>query len=202
MPQFVKQIYRNNKDYERIIFLDRDGTLIQKVEYLSDKKQVKLLPTVSEGIRLLNKNKTAVVVITNQPVVARGYVTIDQLKEINDTLVAILEKESAYINAIYSCPHHPERNHPDIPSYAMKFRIKCECRKPGLAMYEKALSEFGLKNILGIIGDQTKFDVQAGKKLKTQTVILRTGHKGEDGLYDVLPDFVCDSFLDAVRRLL
>ncbi len=202
MQQFIEQIYRNSKNYKGIIFLDRDGTINRQVDYVRNKMQIKLLPKVSQGIRLLNKNKIAVVVITNQPVVARGWVTVNELKEINDTLISLLEKENAYIDAIYSCPHHPERHHPDILPRAMKYRIVCECRKPGLAMYRKALSEFGLKNILGIIGDQTKFDVQAGKKLKTRTVIVRTGYKGKDGLYDVSPDFVCDNFLTAVQKLL
>lgn len=198
---FIEQIYRNTGDYEGIIFLDRDGTLIEDVNYLSDKEQIRILPTVSDGISLLNSNNIAVVVITNQPVVARGQVTINELKDVNDALVDVLKKENAFIDAIYSCPHHPERSHPDIPPYAMKYRIKCECRKPGVAMYKKALEEYGSPKILGVIGDQTK-DVLAGKKLQARTAIVKTGHKGEDGLYDVSPDFACDSFLDAVKVLL
>lgn len=202
MPKFVEQIYRNEKDYKGIVFLDRDGTINQqKVGYLQSTTQIKLLPTVAEGIRKLNKNKIAVVIITNQPVVARGYITIEVLKKINDSLVVVLKKKNAYINAIYSCPHHPEKNHPDIPKSAMKYRIKCSCRKPGLAMFKLALSVFGSPKMLGVIGDQTK-DILAGKKLKIPTAIVKTGYKGEDGLYDVAPDFICDNFLTAVRVLL
>lgn len=198
---FVEQIYRNTNAYKGIVFLDRDGTLIEDVNYLSDKKQIKILPQVPEGIRLLNSKRIAVGVITNQPVVARGQVTIDELKDVNDALVDTVKRENAFIDAIYSCPHHPEKSHPDIPASAMKYRIECECRKPGLAMYKKALRDYYLPKILGVIGDQTK-DVLAGKKLQTRTVIVATGHKGEDGLYDVTPDFVCDNLLDAVQKLL
>ncbi len=201
MHQFIEQIYRNEKDYKGIIFLDRDGTLNQEVNYLQKLMQIKLLPSVLEGIRALNKNKIAVVIITNQPVVARGYITIGELKKINDSLVAILKKKNAYIDAIYSCPHHPEMEHPDIPPHAMKYRIKCECRKPGLAMYKKALSVFGSKKVFGVIGDQTR-DIFAGKKLKIPTAAVMTGYKGKDALYDVTPDFVCDNFLTAVKNLL
>lgn len=200
MHQFIEQIYRDNKKYKGIIFLDRDGTINEEVNYLSDKIQIEILPKVIEGIRLLNKNKITVIIITNQPVVARGYITIDEVKEINDTLVEILQKENAYIDAIYSCPHHPQRD-PNIPTHAMKYRVECDCRKPGLAMHKKALSIYDSKKVLGVVGDQTK-DILAGKKLKTQTVIVKTGYKGEDGLHDVIPDFVCDNFLDAVRALL
>lgn len=201
MQNFVEQIYRNSKDYRGIVFLDRDGTINREVNYLRYKGQIEILPEVANGIRMLNRNNIAVVVITNQPAVARGLITIKGLKKINDTLFEVLRKKSAYIDAIYSCPHHPEKDYPDIPKRAMKYRIKCECRKPGLLMYKKALSTYGSKNILGVIGDQTK-DVLAGKKLLVPTVIVRTGFRGEDRKHDVVADFVCENFLDAVRRLL
>lgn len=201
MQQFIEQIYRNNKNYQGIIFLDRDGTINQEVNYLREKKQIRILPGVIDGIALLNKNNIAVVVITNQPVIARGLISIKDLGKLNDLLVDELKKENAYIDAIYSCPHHPEKNHLDIPESAAKYRISCKCRKPGLAMYKKALSVFGSKKVFGVIGDQTK-DILAGKRLKIPTVIVKTGYKGEDGLYDVKPDFVCDNFLTAVLRLL
>jgi len=201
MYHFITQIYRNNKDYEGIIFLDRDGTINKEVNYLSSKAQVEILPHVVEGIRMLNQNNIAVVVITNQPVVARGLITIEYLKKINDMLFEKLKKEGVYIDAVYSCPHHPERHHPDIPLSAMKYRIGCECRKPGILMYKKALSTYGSKNILGVIGDRTS-DVASGKKLLVPTVIVKTGFRGEDSKYNVIPDFICDNFPDAVRRLL
>ncbi len=201
MKKFVEQIYRNNKNYRGVVFLDRDGTINEDVNYLRSKYQIEILPTVVRGLRLLNKKHIAVVVVTNQPVVARGLITIEDLKKLNDTLIEKLKKEGAYIDAIYSCPHHPEPDHPEISFQAMKYRIKCDCRKPGLAMYKKVLSVYDSKKVLGVIGDQTR-DVLAGKKLGTLGVIVRTGYKGEDGLYDVNADFVCDNFLDAVGRLL
>lgn len=199
--QFIEQIYRNNKNYHGIVFLDRDGTVNREVNYLRSKQQIEILPTVVLGIRLLNKRRIAAVVVTNQPVVARGLITIEGLRKLNDLLFEKLRKEGVYIDAIYSCPHHPQREHPDIPTSAVKYRIACECRKPGLAMYKKALSIYGSKKVLGVIGDQTR-DILAGKKLETSGVIVRTGYKGEDGLYEVTADFVCDNFLSAVKRLL
>ena len=161
--RFIEQTYRNNKNYNGIVFLDRDGTINREVGYLKSIEQIEILPTVTEGIRLLNKRRIAVVIITNQPVVARGMITIAELKKINDALFEILRKNSVYLDAIYSCPHHPEKYHSDIPPHAMKFRIKCQCRKPGLSMYKKAMIDFGSPRILGVIGDQTR-DIAAGKK--------------------------------------
>lgn len=201
MKGFIEQIYKDSKGYKGIVFLDRDGTIIREVGYLQNEDDIEILPKVIDGIRILNQNNIAVIVVTNQPVVARGLINIKDLKRINNEIVSKLEKEGVYISAIYSCPHHPEVSHSDTPRFAMKFRIVCECRKPGIAMYKKAISVFGSKKILGVIGDNTR-DTAAGKKLSAPTVIVRTGDKGEDEIYDVSPDFISDDFLDAVQILL
>lgn len=195
---FVKQIYRNKKDYQGIIFLDRDGTINKEVSYLRDKAQIEILPQVAEGIALLNKEKIAVVVITNQPVVARGYVTTRGLKEINDILVEHLMKENAYIDAIYSCPHHPERYHPDIPVRAMKYRIECDCRKPKLAMLKKAAEDFNINLESAFIVGNTSHDIMTGKNLGIPTILVETGFGGKDNKYSVKPDYVTRDFSHAV----
>lgn len=184
----IVQIYKKEKLSEsKIIFLDRDGTLC-KEGYIRSSKQIDILPTVAEGIRLINKNNIISAVVTNQPAVARGYITINTLKEINNKLVEILTRKDAYINAIYSCPHHPDF-------------LKCKCRKPGILMFKKALIRYNNPKIVGIIGDQTR-DIMAGKKIKVPTVLVKTGWRGKDGAYNVLPDFSCDNFLDAVKVLI
>lgn len=181
--------------------MDRDGVINREVDYLSSIKQIKILPTVIRGLKLFNKKNIAVVVITNQPVVARGIISTKDLREINNFLLEKLKKKGVFLNAIYSCPHHPERNHNDIPKRALRYRIICECRKPGILMYKKALSVYNYPKVLGMIGDQTR-DVMAGKKLGVHTVIVKTGLKGEDRIYEAAPDFICNNFLDAVTVLL
>lgn len=198
MHQFIKQIYRNKKNYVGIVFLDRDGTINKEVNYLRDKAQIEILPHVAEGIALLNKEKIVVVVITNQPVVTRGYVTIKGLKEINDTLVEHLMKENAYIDAIYSCPHHPERDHPDIPASAVKYRIECECRKPKLAMFRQAIEDFNVnKEAAFVIGDRTE-DIKAGENLGITTILVEMGFGGCDNKYHIMPDYTACDFGEAV----
>lgn len=199
MSHFITQIYRNNKNYKGIVFLDRDGTINKDVNYLSDKAQIEILPKVPSGLRVLNQNSICVVVITNQPVVARGVITIRGLRKLNDTLSERLKKEGAYIDAIYSCPHHPERNHPDIPERAMKYRIVCECRKPKVAMLRKAVEDFNINlETAFIVGDRTE-DIKAGENLGIKTILVETGYGGRDNKYPVSPDYISKDFANAVQ---
>lgn len=201
MPYFGKQIYKREDALSRkTVFLDRDGTLIDnKVEYISDPSRVHLLPGVARGIRKLNSNKIVLIIVTNQPVIARGMATIKDVKQINNTLTKILNKKQAYVNAIYFCPHHPEKHHPDIPQNAMKYRIECQCRKPMLAMFKKAVEDFNINlEKVFIIGDNTR-DVKAGKNLGITTILVQTGYKGPgNSSYSISPDYVVSDFSQAV----
>lgn len=201
MSSFIEQIYYKQHDYSGVIFLDRDGTINKQVANLIKKQQVEILPKVIDSIKLLNKFNIAVVVITNQPLIARGIATIKQVEEINTYLVEKIYKRGGVINAIYSCPHHPEKNHPDIPPSAMKFRMNCNCRKPNTAMFSQAIKKFDSKRLLGMIGDHER-DIIAGKKLKIPTVYLKTDSNKYDTFNSVVPDYICNNLLDAVRKLL
>jgi len=200
MSDFVEQIYKKeDASLKKAVFLDRDGTLISEVNYLSNPSQIHLLPGVIEGIKRLNDNNAILIVVSNQPVVARGLATIEDVKLINNTLVAMLNKEQAYINAIYFCPHHPEKHHPDIPKSAMKYRVKCDCRKPKLGMFKKAVEDFNLnlKNAF-VIGDTTS-DIKAGEDLGIVTILVQTGYGGRDNNHLIKPDYVASDFSHAVN---
>src|SRR5687767_9368290 len=102
MPNFIKQIYnKESAALRKTIFLDRDGVLIKNVDYLSNPSQIKLLPGVIEGIRKLNLFNTLLVVITNQPVIARGWASIKTVRLIHDKLISTLNTNDAQLNAIY-----------------------------------------------------------------------------------------------------
>jgi D-glycero-D-manno-heptose 1,7-bisphosphate phosphatase len=201
MQNFVEQIYRKRNDYKGIIFLDRDGTINKYLDYLKDVNRIEILPKVIDAIKHLNKYNIAILVITNQPLVARGLASIKDVKKINDELVGILNNNEAYIDAIYSCPHHPEKNHSDIPAYAMKYRIDCDCRKPQTAMFKKAVENYGDKKLFGMIGDHGR-DILAGKNFGIKTVLLKNDQTEDNELQNTSPDFICDNLLDAVRILL
>jgi len=199
MDLFIKQIYKKADAYLRkTVFIDRDGTLNKEVNYLSDPSQIQLLPGVTDGIKKLNMYNIVVVVVTNQPVVARGLATIQDVKLINDTLVTMLNKKHAYINAVYFCPHHPERDHPDIPALAIKYRIECECRKPKVAMLRKAIEDFDINlDSAYIVGDRMG-DIKAGKNLGITTILVETGFAGRDNTYPIMPDYTTHDFSHAV----
>lgn len=199
MSSFVQQIYKKeDASLKKLIFLDRDGTLIKSVNYLSDPSQIHLLPGVTTGIKRLNDANTIVIVVTNQPVVARGLASIKDVKLINSALVTRLNKKDAHINAVYFCPHHPETHHPDIPVHAMKYRIDCECRKPKSAMLKKAVEDFNinLKKVF-IIGDSIN-DIKAGKNLGIVTILVKKDSKTGDNNYPVKPDYTASDFSQAV----
>ncbi len=191
---YLKQIFRNLKNYKGLIFVDRDGTLCVEVGYLNDKKHLKILPKVVEGIKILNKEGYAVVIVTNQPVVSHNLLTIEELKELNSHFVKMLASKGAYIDAIYSCPHHPE-----APN--QKYKVRCHCRKPNILLFKQAKKDYGMEKTLGIIGDTTR-DTKFGKNAGITTSIVKTGYEGKDGTYNVIPDFVFNNFLECVNNFL
>ncbi len=185
--------------FRAFAFLDRDGT-INEEQPVHRVSNLTLIPGAVEAVKLLNDNNYCVVIATNQPAVAKGFTTEEEVKSVNSELVKILVEKGARIDAVYYCPHHPEKGHSgENPEY----KITCECRKPGLAMFRKAEKKFKLK--IGkdsiVIGDQT-CDVQAGKNLGCRTILVKTGFGGSDGKFAVQPDYVCENLLEAVKAVL
>lgn len=202
MAYFGKQIYKKeDASLKKTVFLDRDGTLINEVDYLSNSSQIHLLPGITEGIKKLNAENSVLIVVTNQPVIARGLATIKDVKLMNNILVKMLNRKHAYINAIYFCPHHPETSHPDIPPSAIKYRIDCECRKPKLAMLRKAVEDFSVnlekQGRVFIIGD-TPRDIKTGENLGVITILVQRDYRGKDNVDGIKPDYVVSDFNDAV----
>jgi len=155
------KVARLNKQHIRpAIFLDRDGTITKEVNLLNKAEDLELIDGVAEAIKLINGSDYLAIIVTNQPVIARNLCSIDELEHIHATLETMLGKEHAYVNAIYYCPHHPDKGYPEErPEY----KIKCECRKPAPGMLLKAAREWHID--MGhsfIIGDSER-DIEAGK---------------------------------------
>ena len=180
------------------VFLDRDGTIIREVEYLSSPEQVRLLRGAGEAIRRLNAARFAVVVTTNQSGIARGLLTEEELERIHDLLRRRLEKRGARLDAIYHCPHHPEAPRPE-------YRRRCRCRKPAPGMLLRAARDLTLD--LGrsfAVGDSER-DAAAGRRAGCRTVLVRTGYGREREAQsgrEVKADYVADDLLDAVGWIL
>ncbi|MTH17514.1 HAD-IIIA family hydrolase [Flavobacterium sp. LC2016-01] len=189
-----------NKKFKRpAIFLDRDGVINEEVDNLRNINDFKLLPRVSEAIKKINNSKFLAIVITNQPMIAKGFLSELELSEIHKKLETEIGHERAYVNKIYYCPHHPEAG---FEGEIISLKIKCECRKPNIGMIEKAVKEFNIDLSKSYFIGDTTIDVQTGINANVKTVLVKTGHAGSDKKYNVKPDAIAIDLYDAVSQIL
>jgi histidinol-phosphate phosphatase family protein len=184
---------------QRAVFLDRDGTLNVDKDCLRSVDELELLPGVAGAIHELNLHGWRTVVVTNQPVIAKGFCDEAELKKIHNKLETLLGREHAFLDRIYFCPHHPEKG---FPGERPELKIECNCRKPKIGMIKKAVADLNIDlSQSWLIGDTTT-DVQTAKNAGLKSILLQTGYGGKDGKHAARPDFVADNLLDAVRLLL
>lgn len=151
---------RNLHNKQRAIFLDRDGTINKYVGFLTDISDFELLEGVCEAIKKINESEYLAIVVTNQPVIARGEVTQEQLREIHNKMETLLGENGAFINAIYYCPHHP---HSGYEGEVKELKIECDCRKPKAGLLYKAVEDFNIDlSQSWMIGD-SESDILCGK---------------------------------------
>ena len=182
---------KNLRQKQRAIFLDRDGTINKYVGFLRNIDEFELLPGVSEAIKKINESGFLAIVATNQPVIARGEVTVPELKEIHNKMETLLGAEGAYLDAIYYCPHHPHRGY---PGEVEALKIDCECRKPKPGMLFTAAEDFNIDlSQSWMIGDGES-DVKAGKAAGCKTALIGTENYGQD--------VTALSLLDAVEQII
>lgn len=162
---------------QKAIFLDRDGTINRYVGFLRDIDEFELIDGVAEAIRNINSSGYLAIVVTNQPVIARGEVTMDELQEIHNKMETLLGIKGAYLDGIYFCPHHPHKGYEgEIP----ELKIDCECRKPKPGLLLKAAEDFNIDlSQSWMIGDGEN-DVKAGISAGCRTGLLGTEQYGQD----------------------
>ena len=160
---------KNLHNRQKAIFLDRDGTINQNVGFLRNIEDFELIPGVAEAIKKINESGYLVIVITNQPVIARGEVTLEELKQIHNKMETLLGKEGAYIDDIFFCPHHPDSG---FEGEVKELKIKCDCRKPSPGMILQAAKKYNIDlEESWMIGD-TKLDVETGKNAGCKTALV------------------------------
>lgn len=181
------------------IFLDRDGTINVEVNHLSSPDQLTLIPGAGEAIRAINRSGALAVVVTNQPVLARGDVDWRGMDAIHAQLDMLLGEKGAYIDQLYMCPHHPDTGFEgEVPS----LKKICECRKPASGLIEQAVADLGIEiQQSWMIGDSTA-DIVAGNNIGLQTILVETGNAGNDRKYLCKPDFVVRDIKAAVSWIL
>lgn len=189
----------STRNLRSAVFLDRDGTLIREVNHLKLPEQVELLPGVGAAVRRINRSGTLAVVVTNQPVVARGEITIEGLSRVHARFESRLGCEGAYIDGLYFCPHHPDKGFSgEIP----ELKGPCFCRKPQPGLIEQACRDLSIdRRNSWMIGDTTT-DIEAGRRAGIRTILLRTGYGGSDVKHALRPDYVCPDLPDAVDWIL
>jgi histidinol-phosphate phosphatase family protein len=181
------------------VFLDRDGTLNVEVNHLNNPSQLVLLPSVSEAIRSINRSGLLAIGVTNQPVVARGEITVSDLGKIHAQLDCLLGQSHAYLDAIYFCPHHPDKG---FQGEIVSLKKECDCRKPRTGLLDLAVKEFSIdRKSSWMIGDSTS-DIEAGNRAGLRTILVRTGYAGLDKKYHSLPQYVVPDMRSAVNWIL
>ncbi len=184
---YGKETKKENLKVSQAVFLDRDGVINKEVEYLHEPEKFKLLPNVLEGLKLLQDMDYKLIIITNQTGIGLGYFTKEDFYKVNRKMFKEISKKDIIIDKIYFCPH--------------SLTEKCNCRKPKTGLFERAKQELNIDMEHSfMVGDKTE-DILAGKNAGVKTILVKTGHAGKDGNYDVKPDFVADNLLNAAKTI-
>lgn len=150
---------RNLKNKQKAVFLDRDGTINKYVGFLTKPEQFELIEGVAEAIRKINKSGYLTIVVTNQPVIARGDCTWEELQQIHNKMETELGKEGAFVDAIYICPHHPDKG---FEGERPEYKFDCDCRKPKPGLLIQAAKDFNIDLMQSIMIGDSERDVEAG----------------------------------------
>jgi len=184
---------------QRAVFLDRDGTLIPDRDGLRSADGLELLPGVATAIHRLNHHAWRTVVVTNQPVIAKGWCTEAELQRTHNKMETLLGLEHAFLDRIYYCPHHPDAG---FEGERKELKIHCDCRKPGTGMIQRAVGELNIDLAQSwLIGDTTT-DLQTARNAGLRSILVRTGHGGKDGKHPVQADRVAGDLTEAVGFIL
>ena len=155
--------------FDRAVFIDRDGTLIEEVGYLDRAERVALFPWTIAAVRALNRAGLGVVMVSNQSGLARGFFTEGVVDEVHRQMAEMLAAGGAHIDAYYYCPHHPDGK---VPGLSMV----CQCRKPARGLVDRAVAEFGVDPQRSfVIGDRW-VDIGLARTVGAKALLVRTGY--------------------------
>ena len=179
---------KNLTNKQKAIFLDRDGTINKYVGFLRNIDDFELIEGVAEAIKLINQSGYLAIVVTNQPVIARGETTWEELNEIHKKMATLLGKEGAYVDGIYICPHHPDKG---FEGERPEYKIDCDCRKPKPGLLFHAAKDFNIDlSESYMIGDSHR-DVEAGENAGVKKSIL-IKENNENALLSIINDIFKD----------
>ncbi len=190
---------RNLRQKQKAIFLDRDGTLNVKNGLISCAEQFRLEECAAEAVRKINQSGYLAIVVTNQPAVARGLCSTEDIEEIHKKMQTLLGRQKAFLDDVCYCPHHPDKGYPEEnPDY----KISCRCRKPDIGMLERCVEKYHISLADSWFVGDTTVDIQTGKNAGTKTALVLTGDGGQDKKYAAAPELVCTDLLEAVEKII
>ena len=183
---------KNLQNKQKAVFLDRDGTINKYVGFLRDIDEFELLDGAADAIKRINASGYLAIVVTNQPVIARGEVSFEELERIHNKMETLLGKEGAYLDAIYFCPHHP---HKGYKGERPEVKFDCNCRKTMPGMLLKAAQDFNIDLAQSwMIGDGDN-DIRAGQNAGCRTALIGNETYGQTVTVSSLKNFV-DQYLN------
>lgn len=190
---------KNLKNKQRAIFLDRDGTMNVSKGFISKADDLELIPGTIDAIKAINKSGALAIVITNQPVIARGECSFEELHNIHNKLKTLLGEKGAFVDDIFYCPHHPDKGFEgEVP----ELKFDCECRKPKTGMIDEAVKKYNIDLSKSyMVGDST-MDLETARNAGIKSVLVNTGFAGNDGKYDRSCDIEAKNLFDAVEKII
>lgn len=191
--RYGKTKARNLSQKQKAFFLDRDGVINKHIGFLTNISQFELISGVAEAIRKINKFGYLAIVVTNQPVIARGDCSFEELQEIHNKMETLLGQEGAYIDGIYVCPHHPDKG---FEGERAEYKCDCDCRKPKTGLIKQAIEDWNINVTESyFVGDST-IDYQCGENAHCkQSILIETNEP--NGLLNAIKEIIDKKILYA-----
>jgi histidinol-phosphate phosphatase family protein len=189
----------SGRTMRRAVFLDRDGTLNQEVGLIRDPDSLVLIPGAAQAIKRLNQAGWLAILVTNQPIIARGEVSEAELNRIHARLERELGLGGAYLDDIRFCPHHPDSGYAgEVPA----LKILCSCRKPEPGLLLEATREWGIELSQSWMVGDANTDIEAGRRAGIKSILVLTGKAGKEGGKSVISDITVNNIGDAIDLIL
>lgn len=187
-------VQSKNLDHkQKAVFLDRDGTINVYKGFITKPEQLELIEGVSQAIKTINQSGYLAIVVTNQPVIARGECTIQELENIHNHMERLLGEKGAYVDGISYCPHHPERG---FKGEVLEYKIDCSCRKPKPGMLLSMADKFNIDLQQSYMIGDSLCDILAGKAAGCHTIYI-----GREKAIIKEAEFNAECLLKAVSKI-
>ncbi|WP_246685929.1 HAD-IIIA family hydrolase [Mesorhizobium sp. B2-4-6] len=184
---------------QKAVFLDRDGCINVDDGHIDRPERFELIEGAAAAIACFNQAEYRTIVVTNQPVVARGDCSVRDLRMIHNKMETELGRRGAFVDAIYYCPHHPDRG---FAGEVAALKVHCECRKPATGLIDQAIEALYIdRRQSWVIGDSST-DIALAKRSGIRSILVETGAGGLDSKYHVMPDYTVPDLFEAAKFIL